>query len=442
MKKILYTMLLFSMILCLAVCAAAEEDPVILRVGEHRYTLSAVETYLNQNALAIVSAYEASGLDRKDLTEQYFIDSAVDYFVSRSVIEDKAAEWGLDTLTDQELELLRASAREKYEELWQQAREQLEEAYPGQEFTDAEITRSFEALGYDADTLYDEQLFFVLRARVADHCFPPEDVTDEEIREYYTVNYVEPDRLRYEGNVPLYEEEILYGGGGSAYVPEGMFYVKYIVLPLPPEGELTEEAAKAETALKDAEDALQTAYDTLARVAILGNTDQTAERDAYNRALSARDAARDRRDSAVAAITESLGDTVSEIRAHLSSGDSFESQIRLYSTEEDGGRDSDPGYLFHPESAVWTDEMKAVISPLGAAGDVSEPLYTENGILLFCRLEDLGKNGQYPLTDSDRELIRRMIQITDRLAPMIPEWASEYEIEADTSALRIYYDFD
>lgn len=442
MRKTLLTVLLFTLILSLAVPAVSEEDPVILRVGEHRYTLSTVETYLNQNALAIVSAYEASGLDRKDLTEQYFIDSAVDYFIARAVIEDKAAEWGLDTLTDQELELLRASAREKYEALWQQAREQLEEAYPGQEFSDEEITRSFEALGYDTDTLYDEQLFFVLRARVADHCFPPENVTDEEILEYYNVNFVEPDRLRYEGNVPLYEQEILYGGGSSAYVPEGMFYIKYIVLPLPPAGELTDEAAEAETALKEAEDALQSAYDTLARVAILGNADQTAERDAYNRALSARDAARDRRDSAVAAITESLGDTISEIRAHLSSGDSFESQIRLYSTEEDGSRDSEPGYLFHPDSEVWTDEMKAVINPLGAAGEISEPLYTEKGVLLFCRLKDLGKDGRYPLTDSDRQQIRRMIQTADRLAPMIPEWAAGYEIEADTSALRIYYSFD
>lgn len=442
MKKTLRVLLPFFLILCLFSGAVAEEDPVILRVGEHGYTLSTVETFLNQNALAIVSAYEAEGMDRKDLTEQYFIDAAVDYFIARTVIEDKAAELGLDTLTPQEQEELRASVREEYETMWQQASEQIKEVYPDQEFTDEEITRSFEALGIDLDSLYGEQAYLVLRARVADHYFPPETVTEEEVQEYYTTNFVEPGRLRYEGNVPLYEEEILYGGGSTAYVPEGMFYVKYIVLPLPPEGALTGELTAAKAGLGEKEEALQAAYDALAQVAILGNTDQTAERDAYNRALSERDAATDRLASAVAAVTESLGDTVEEIRAHLAAGDSFESQIRLYSTEEDGKNDSEPGYPFHPDSAFWTDDVKTAVASLGAAGEISDPMYTDNGILIFCRMEDLGKDGRYPLTDSDKRLIRQRIQTLDRLLPLLSEWIEDYEIEKDTSALRIYYNFN
>ena len=56
---------------------------------------------------------------------------------------------------------------------------------------------------------------------------------DGEALAYYERQYVSVCRERYEGNIPLFEQEVLVSGGISYYVPEGYRRIKHIVMALP-----------------------------------------------------------------------------------------------------------------------------------------------------------------------------------------------------------------
>ena len=67
-------------------------------------------------------------------------------------------------------------------------------------------------------------------------------------------------------------------------------------------------------------------------------------------------------------------------------------------------------------------------------------MYSEQGIILFCRIADLGENGMIPLSDSDRTTIRNILKTqayTAAIEELVAEWSGDYDIYTDTSCLSI-----
>ena len=114
--------------------------------------------------------------------------------------------------------------------------------------------------------------------------------------------------------------------------------------------------------------------------------------------------------------------------------------MRLYSTMDDVNQETDGGYPWHPDTKVWPEEWSAYISELTAAGDISRPMYSEQGIILFCRIADMGENGAIPLSDDDHTAILNILRTqayTAAIEELVTEWSGDYDIYTDTSSLSI-----
>lgn len=152
--------------------------------------------------------------------------------------------------------------------------------------------------------------------------------------------------------------------------------MKYILLALPEDEALKTAVTDADAALEQAKVEKQQTFAALAEAAYTGKEDLSAERAACEAAVSALDAAQSAYDAAVQALIGCLSPTLNEISAGMARGESFEQQMRLFSTMEDVNKESDKGYPWHPDSAMWPAEWKDCIGSLTRTGQVSSPLYT------------------------------------------------------------------
>lgn len=93
-------------------------------------------------------------------------------------------------------------------------------------------------------------------------------VTPAQILQYYLDVFVNPDRLRYENDIPLYESEILQTGNEAFYTPQGYRRIKHILLAY--SQEITEAPDQIDSRVQQAQATKDEAYDALARAAADG----------------------------------------------------------------------------------------------------------------------------------------------------------------------------
>ena len=436
-KAIILLIAVLTAMLCLG-AAAEEENPVIMRVGSHEYRLSDAQTYLNQNALALLGLSEAAELTNED--REMLMDATSQHFIILAIVEDLIDEHGLRETTEADEEMISRKVRETYNEVWQEAKAALAEEYPDMEIAESDITQALAAIGYDFNSLHEQLTLLSYEEKLIDLLCTKKEPSEEEILAFYDDNFVKPGREKYEGNIKRYEEEVFLNGESTAYVPEGYFYVKHIQLDIP---QMREEAVLAAKAVLEEKEALcQLAYDALANAAILGTDDQPEKRAAYLAALDEQDAAQAEVDAKVAELVQGAEESIEEIRERYAAGESFEDLMRLYSSGEIQA-ENDPGFPYHPDSAMWLDEAKAALNQLTEAGELSEAVYfPESGIYLYQRGADIGENGRLPLSESNRQQIRDYLiymDQMDQLQQIISEKAEQTPIWSDDSQIIFIY---
>ena len=137
---------------------------------------------------------------------------------------------------------------------------------------------------------------------------------DGEALAYYERQYVSACRERYEGNIPLFEQEVLVSGGISYYVPEGYRRIKHIAMALP--------------------------EDTAERLSALQAGSPAISPDAWQ--------------SLQNEAAEVMKPKTDAIYQALADGESFESLMALYSYDT-GVAPEDAGNLIHADSELWDD---------------------------------------------------------------------------------------
>jgi parvulin-like peptidyl-prolyl isomerase len=103
-------------------------------------------------------------------------------------------------------------------------------------------------------------------------------------------------------------------------------------------------------------------------------------------------------------ILDSVDDTVQEIYAAYENGESFESLVPIYTSDEDMLEHLEDGYSIHSDSILYPEKMveAAFGEQMQAPGDISEAFVTEYGVHILYYLSDV-ESGPVELDDAVKE---------------------------------------
>ena len=397
---------------------AIAEDTAV-RVENISYSARQVQGELDVYLLAY--SYGGTVLTAEQKTD--LARSVADAFAVQGLVEMKLRSLNLAEMDDNTVYALRAIAQEQYDAYWQKLRE------TDSAMTDAQLTAYMTQNGLTLDKLYEELRYDYLAQRFVQYCRADTSVTDAEAEEYFLNEYVRPYRERYEKNIPLFEDEVLYGGGSCLYTPEGYRIIRQILLPIPEElqaeldGILQNGAALYERA--------QEAYNDIAAKAVAGE-DVTEERALYLELMDQYDQTDVLYGEAWAKVLPACQPTVDEIFARLESGERFDSLMNVFGT---------PSMLYyHPDSAYWSDDLKAAAETLQNVGDVSQPVLCSDGLHILCYAEDVPGGAAELENDEQRQIVRdaaEQARFNEVLHTLTEPLREEYPVEIDLS--RIVY---
>ncbi len=414
---------------------AAAEEKAAVRVNDRVFTAETVQKYINETAanMPLTMGVTADSLFGED--KEAFLTAAAEHFVTVSIVEDKLAERDLNTFSPEEEEALQEYARQTYDLLWQTVADEMKEAYPDQAIPDLLITQTMESAGYSMDGIWEKAAQSVLMDRFAAEFCPEVTVTEEEVTVAYRETYVEPDRLLYENDIGLFEENVLFSGNTSTYVPEGYFYVKYIAFR--PSAERSDAVTGAQLDLAEAEAETEAARSTLAEAALDENADLSAARERCNLAAEAEEAARLALDEAIRLAEEDFAPMRSLIVTSLGEGESFESLIAAHSVQPAYVSPEEPGYPFHPDSPNWEDNVREQIAGLKKFGDCTGAVYTGGFVCVYCRMDDMACGEYTPDEEAWSEMSESLLLAKQSAAmdEKVAAWRDEYDIEIDISGL-------
>ena len=393
MKRTWLSLLCCLLMLCCAGCGAmAERTDAAVRVGDVVYDLQTVQSALASSRLL----YETAGVSLNDEQEQQLADSVLEHFIGLGVLESLLREAGQAEFDDQTQSLLDQQAQQTYEAAWQQVAAGIRGDSP--DVTDGQIDAFLADMGCTPEA-YRQQLELELKnQRVLDQYCGEIALGDGEALAYYERQYVSVCRERYEGNIPLFEQEVLVDGGISYYVPEGYRRIKHIVMALP--------------------------EDIANRLSDLQSGSSSISEDAWQALLDA--------------AGKAMKPKTDAIYQALEDGESFESQMALYSYDT-GVAPEDAGYLLHADSVLWDDGFLKAALALEHPGDVSEPVVTRAGIHIILYAGD-EPAGPLALTQEQQELLEQEAladKQTRALEELVSRYRGDYEIETHPEWLTI-----
>lgn len=425
---------LFVVLLLFGCSLAGAEDPVVVRVGDVRFTKSQVHPLL-QTDIQLAQVIDGVYLTEEERKTQK--EATIERIIGVGLIEAKLEDAGQNDFTEEEEAILKENARNYYEQLWQGIWQKVEES--GENFTEDQLSEFLEDSGYTVKAIYEEMKASERRFRAVRLFCPGLVITEDMIQEYYREQFLNPDRERYENNLDLYEEEILAQRNESFYTPEGYRGIKQILLSYPGEVEraLRNERARVNLDVRQ----LSSAVQALVAAATTAETwedmkDARASYDAADEEMNA--ALKDYTEKRKKRTEPLIQPTAEAIRNEMEKSADFDSLIRKYSTDTSETNLGLTGYPFHPESKNWSKEFAEAARALEKPGDISRPVYSDLGVhILYYAAQIPG--GEHVLTQEEEEMLRSSAMDYYQgleLDKLIEEWKKDYEIEVHPEYLE------
>ena len=322
-------------------------------------------------------------------------DSAIEAMVQQAVLEQKAAELGLDVLTDEE----QAEVEETADSTYTMYVDSVKSAYfadtelTGEEL-DAAIRAEMDNLGYPTrEELVQSEKDATVLEKVRAEAVKDVTVSEEELETAYTT-HVEEAMTTY-GNSPSSYGTDVQNGATIYYVPAGYRYVKHILIEFTDED--SETISDLESQISEKQTELTTAETSLADLGEDASADDEAtaqNRVTLSETVEARTAEiadlesqlADAKEAAYAAIQP----TVDEVLEKIEAGEDFDALIEQYG--QDPGMETSPakenGYPVSADSTNWVTEFRDAAMALANVGDVSEPVRSDYGIHIIKYVSD------------------------------------------------------
>lgn len=393
MKK--WMSLLVCLMMILTACVAVAEDaakPALVVNGEE-ITVEKVAEY-------------AQALQSNGYTEEVDYDQAVAYLAEEAILKQKIRELGLDQYTDDEKAAFDAEAKVQ----WEKDIAAYVEYYLTEDTDEAraqaqqDAVAYYEAYNYNQKAILENLLLGESYNRLQNHILEGKDVavTEEEIAEAFQ-QYVEKDKEMFEGNVYMYEMYQMYYGYQPWYQPEGFRGVTHILLPV--------------------DEALLTAWQ-----------DARATGEEEGADTAAVEAARQ-------AVLDSCKEQIDAIYARLEKGESFETLIAEYGTD-DGMKNEEylkNGYAVHPDSMSYdADFVAAAFSDkVQKVGDVSDPTVSQFGIHILQYVKEI-PGGAVEMTDEIKAELQEDLTSAKEstyYSEAVSAWINESEIVMNDDVL-------
>lgn len=331
---------------------------------------------------------------------------ALEYAVQLEVMAQKAAELGLDQMTDEDLAAAEAEIDTEWEDLISiyityyvtLADDASEEDQAAARET---AIAGLQDIGYTYDILLANYMESIIYDRVEAYIIGDNLITDEEIQAAFD-EQVAADQQRYAENIASYEYMTQYYGQTSYYQPEGYRGITHILL--------------------NVDDTLLSDYQ--AKVSALESQDTTAtDTDLVTR---------EDVDAAYAAVLASVQPTIDEIHQKLQDGASFDDLIAEYG--QDPGMQTEPnksqGYAVHANSIIWDPAFVQAAFSVDNVGDIADPVIGNYGVHIVKYHRDIPA-GAITLTDDIRTSLREDLEDTkasELLNATITEWMDAADI--------------
>lgn len=310
----------------------------------------------------------------------------------------------------------------------------------GETVAEKDVTETLEGRGYTFEIILDEYILQTRQNRAIDLFVGDITLSKSQVDAYYEEQFVGPDRADYKDDLERYESEILANDNESFYTPEGYRYIRQIVLQYPDEA--LSACKREEVQMTRATRALTKALQTLTVAVTKADSwtdDLNEAKAAYNRASEQMVNAQKAYMDALKAATEPLVRAqIDEIMEQFNAGIDFKKLVNKYSTDRTDKNLNGDGYPFHPDSPNWPEQFANAASALEKPGDISKPVYTEQGIHILCYVGDVPA-GDHVLTDDERKLLNvaaeRYYQL-NKLNELIDGWRTDYDIETHPELLK------
>lgn len=321
---------------------------------------------VDEIAQSLMYTYSQYGYDFSDESMADMVYSmALEYAVQLEVMEQKAAEWGFDQMSAEEMAAAEAEVAAEWENLIDTyilyyvglAEDATEEDKAAARVT---AIAGLEAMGYTQEVLMKDYTESIMFEKVEAEMVKGVTVTDEDVKAAFD-EAVAADEASYANDVGTYEYMTQYYGQTSYYQPEGYRGVTHILL--------------------EVDEALLSEYQTLA--AELEEQQEAEEEATVTDLASPSDlVTQEKVDAAYAAVIASVQPTIDEINQKLADGVSFEDLIVEYG--KDPGMEVEPnkseGYSVHMDSIVWDPAFVKAAFSVDNVGDIAEPVLGSYGV--------------------------------------------------------------
>lgn len=398
MKKLMRVAALLLAVCLLAGCSLIEIDEskiIVAKVGEKTITKTEFDESL-KNYLALYGYTPESSDIQEQLPEMK--TSYLEAMVDNLVIDIKAEEMGF-VATQEEIDAAYQEAQDWYDEQFAslveiyEADETIED--PEQHATEI-IENHMTTYGYASlDAMAEETIAAIPGDKLYEDVVKDITVTEEEIQAEFDAN-VASDEETYAEDLATFVQD--YNGGMTLYWrPEGLFFVKHILVAL------TEEQ-----------------QDEISTLRAEGSDE---EADSY-------------REEALA----SLDAKVAEIQEKINAGEDFQTLIDEYGEDpgmQEGATAYEDGYLVYVGSeGLYMDEFARACDNLTKEGDISEPVATDYGYHIIRRCADL-PSGAIELSEVHDLLNAKLLSSKQSEAydEALQSWKEEMTIELFESRL-------
>ena len=394
-----------------------------------------------------------------DLTQQANVDLfravALENCLTEELMMQKAKEFGVDQLTQEEIDAAVAQADSDwdaaidnyisyfYSDLTEESSEEEKAA------AEQEAVSYYNDAGYTPESLREDYQRYSVLGKVEDMMTQDDTVTDQEVEDLYQ-SLVAADKELYENDIAAYESynsyvdqmamyAALYGTSSDLdyawYKPDGFRAVKHILLPVDEElmTAYTDLQARWEEQQEAAAAAEESAGETV-EATDAAATEATAEPTATPEPVTEAQV-----NEAKAAIFDSLADTIDEINQKIAEGVDFDELIATYGVNEDGTA-SDPGMTTEPymtsgyevcsASTAYVPEFVEAAMSIDSVGGVSAPYLSSYGVHIVKYIGDV-EGGPIPMTDEQREAKRQSLLASKQnelYAATLESWLAEADI--------------
>ncbi len=318
---------------------APDPNKVVASVDGDDILYSEVDNYFQ----IFASQYTAYQIDvTEENIHAYLMDQALNYAIQIKVMQHKAAELGLDKLSDEDLADIEKQAADTYDGYVSTYASYFTQAGASEEDAKKQAEDYLSTMGYPLEKFKEQFTLSTILTRVQESVTDPVTVTDDDVKAAFDAEVAAQKEL-YDATPAAYCSAKL-SGGSVYYTPEGIRTVKHILIA--PEkiseiNELKEKIAAEDTAEADKADA-QTQLDAL--------------------------------------IAEAQP-KVDEVEAKIAAGEDFQSLIDAYGEDpgmQAGTETAETGY-YVCEGASYDAAFLAAALALKNVGDVSEPVLGSYG---------------------------------------------------------------